>query len=278
MEKGYIELQLTDLQLADFYNEDYQQEYAKDAGLKENQYLLIKDKTGEVIDKYCYQNGKLRPVKYNVIQNIYSNKIKPRNIQQELAADMLIDKNSKIKMVRGVYGSGKDFLMLNQALSLLEKGKFQKIVFIRPNVTVANVPDIGFLKGSMEEKLAWTLGPFYDKVGGEEGVRQLIDQGKLELVPLLYIRGRSFDDSIVYVTEGQNITTEIAKLIISRIGENTELWINCDTHQVDKKIYEQDNGIMKMIERLSGKSLFSYIYLPKTERSEVAELCTLLDD
>lgn len=272
--KGYIELELTEEGLADFYSNR-----AKYVDLlKENQYLLIKDSTGEVVDKYCRQNDELRQVKYNVIQNTYCGKIKPRNLQQELAMDMLIDKYSKVKLIQGVYGSGKDYLMLNQALSLVEKGKFQKIVFIRPNVTVANVPEIGYLKGTTEEKLAWTLGPFYDKVGGEDGVRMLVEQGKLELVPLLFIRGRSFDNSIIYVTEGQNITAEIAKLIISRIGDNSELWFNCDTHQVDKQVYEKDNGVNKMIDRLTGNSLFAYVYLPKTERSAVAELCTLLDD
>lgn len=272
--KGYKEIELNNDQLADFYTNCAV--YIE--GLLENQYLLIKDLTGEVVDKYCLQNGELRQVKYNTIQNIYCGKIKPRNLQQELAMDMLIDKRSKVKLVQGVYGSGKDYLMLNQALALIEKGKFQKIVFIRPNVTVANVPEIGYLKGTQEEKLAWTLGPFYDKVGGEDGVRLLIEQGKLELVPLLFIRGRSFDNSIVYVTEGQNITAEIAKLIISRIGENSELWLNCDTHQVDKQVYEKDNGVEKMVSRLVGNPLFSYVYLPKTERSEVAELATLLDD
>ena len=274
--KGYIEVQLDDNKLAAFYNN--KDLYAELYGLKENEYLLIKDLTEEIVDKYCYQDGELRQVKYNIIQNAYCGKIKPRNLQQELAMDMLIDKHSKIKLVQGVYGSGKDYLMLNQALSLIEKGKFQKIVFIRPNVTVANVPEIGYLKGTTEEKLAWTLGPFYDKVGGEEGVRMLVEQGKIELVPLLFIRGRSFDNSIVYVTEGQNITAEIAKLIISRIGDNSELWLNCDTHQVDKQIYEKDNGVNKMGDRLAGNSLFAYIYLPKTERSQVAELATLLDD
>lgn len=272
--KGYKEIELNNDQLADFYTNCAV--YIE--GLLENQYLLIKDLTGEVVDKYCLQNGELRQVKYNTIQNIYCGKIKPRNLQQELAMDMLIDKRSKVKLVQGVYGSGKDYLMLNQALALIEKGKFQKIVFIRPNVTVANVPEIGYLKGTQEEKLAWTLGPFYDKVGGEDGVRLLIEQGKLELVPLLFIRGRSFDNSIVYVTEGQNITAEIAKLIISRIGENSELWLNCDTHQVDKQVYEKDNGVEKMVSRLVGNPIFSYVYLPKTERSEVAELATLLDD
>lgn len=274
--KGYIEVIFNDNQLAFFYNN--KRMYEQDCQLRENQYLLIKDITGEVVDKYCYQNGELRQVKYNTIQNAYCGKIKPRNLQQELAMDMLIDKHSKVKLVQGVYGSGKDYLMLNQALSLVEKGKFQKIVFIRPNVTVANVPEIGYLKGTTEEKLAWTLGPFYDKVGGEDGVRMLVEQDKLELVPLLFIRGRSFDNSIIYVTEGQNITAEIAKLIISRIGDNSELWFNCDTHQVDKQVYEKDNGVNKMVERLTGNPLFAYVYLPKTERSAVAELCTLLDD
>ena len=272
--KGYIELDLTEEGLTDFYSN--RAKYVE--LLKENQYLLIKDFTGEVVDKYCRQNDDLRQVKNYIIQNAYCGKIKPRNLQQELAMDMLIDKQSKVKLVQGVYGSGKDYLMLNQALSLIEKGKFQKIVFIRPNVTVANVPEIGYLKGTQEEKLAWTLGPFYDKVGGEDGVRLLVEQGKLELVPLLFIRGRSFDNSIIYVTEGQNITTEIAKLIISRIGDNSELWLNCDTHQVDKQVYEKDNGVEKMVSRLAGNQLFSYVYLPKTERSEVAELATLFDN
>lgn len=172
----------------------------------------------------------------------------------------------------------KDHLMLNHAISQLEAGLYDKIVYVRPNVTVANVPDIGFLKGSVDEKLEWTLAPFYDKVGGKEGVERLIDEGQLETVPLLYIRGRSFEKSIIYVTEGQNMTTEIVKLLISRIGEGSVLYINGDTHQVDKKVYEQDNGINKMIERLSGNRLFGYVYLPITERGEVANLANLLDE
>jgi len=74
-------------------------------------------------------------------------------------------------------------------------------VYIRPNVTVANVPDIGYLKGSLEEKLEWTLAPLYDKVGGRDGVEMLIDRSQLEMVPLLHIRGRSFENSLIYVCE-----------------------------------------------------------------------------
>lgn len=215
---------------------------------------------------------------FPTISNKFTKTIKPRNEEQILALDLLQDRHSKIKLIRGVYGSGKDFLMLNQALNYIENGQFEKIVYIRPNVTVANVPDIGYLKGSVEEKLEWTLAPLYDKVGGHDGVELLINEGQLEMVPLLHIRGRSFENSLIYVCEAQNITSEIAKLIISRVGDNSELWLNSDTHQTDNKIYEKDNGIKKMIDRLSGNKLFGYVYLPKTERGEVAELATLLDD
>jgi predicted ribonuclease YlaK len=161
---------------------------------------------------------------------------------------------------------------------LVENGKFDKIVFVRPNVSVRGLPEIGALPGTADEKLSWTLAPLWDKVGGEEGVQMMLNHKILESVPLLFIRGRSFENSIIYVTEGQNMTTEIAKLVIGRIGENSELWINADTHQTDKKMFDEDNGVNKMISRLSGNKLFSYVYMPKTERSSVAELATLLDD
>ena len=168
--------------------------------------------------------------------------------------------------------------MLAAALQLIEKKKFDKMVFLRPNVGVKGLPDIGALPGTADEKLAWTLAPLWDKVGGQEGIEFMMRNGTLESVPLLFIRGRSFENSIIYVTEGQNMTTEIAKLILGRVGEGSELWLNADTHQTDRKMFDEDNGITKMIERLKGNKLFSYVYMPKTERSSVAELATLLDD
>ena len=265
---------LSDEQMANFYSDPKQ--LTQD--LVENEYLLLEDFNGMTVDKFCFQNSDLRKVQYPTINNKYTKTVKPRNDQQVFALDMLQDRKTKVKLIRGVYGSGKDYLMLNQALRYIEDGLFEKIIFLRPNVTVANVPDIGYLKGSADEKLEWTLAPFYDKVGGRDGVEMLIQQNQLEMVPLLHIRGRSFDNSIIYVCEAQNITTEIAKLIISRVGEGSELWLNSDTHQVDNKVYEKDNGIIQMIDKLSGHRLFGYVYLPKTERGEVAELATLLDE
>lgn len=272
--RGYKELILTDEQISQMYTEHKIGDYM----FKENEYLLACNEAGEKIDVLKQKCGHLERVRYQNLRNAYLGEIKPRNPQQELAIDLLLDPDTKIKVIKGVYGSGKDYLMLSAALQLIEKGKFEKIVFVRPNVSVKGLPDIGALPGTADEKLSWTLAPLWDKVGGEEGVAMMLDHKILESVPLLFIRGRSFENSIIYVTEGQNMTTEIAKLIIGRIGEGSELWINADTHQTDKKIFDEDNGVTKMIDRLGGNKLFGYVYMPKTERSSVAELATLLDD
>ena len=271
---GYKELVLTNEQFSEMYTSGRIGDYL----FKENEYLIAKNEEGEVVDKLQQKHGRLKRVPFHTLKNVYLGEVKPRNDQQELTVDLLLDPDAKIKVIKGVYGSGKDYLMLSAALQLIEKGKFKKIIFVRPNVSVRGLPDIGALPGTADEKLSWTLAPLYDKVGGEEGVALMLQHKILESVPLLFIRGRSFEDSIIYVTEGQNMTTEIAKLVIGRIGEGSELWINADTHQTDKKMFDEDNGVQKMIERLSGNPLFGYVYMPKTERSSVAELATLLDD
>lgn len=245
---------------------------------QENEYFLIQNQNGETIDYFKFQGGRMTKLAYPVIRSRALGDIKPRNGQQHLAMDLLKDKEVKVKILRGVYGSGKDLLMFCGAMELIEKGKFEKIVYVRPNVGVADVPDIGALPGTAEEKLDWTLGPLYDKVGGPEGMEMLMRDRQIEMVPLQFIRGRSFENSIVYVCEAQNMTSEIAKLVISRIGEGSELWLNGDTHQTDKRVYDRDNGITKMVSRLAGEKLFGYVYLPITERSDVARLADKLDD
>lgn len=271
-EKGYKEITLSDEELGQFYVE-----MRSPIEILENQYLVIKDKDGIVIDKYKFQNGELKKVNFQIINSTYMGKIKPKNFEQELALDLLNSKDVTVKLIRGCYGSGKDFLMFGKALELIDAGAFKKIIYIRPNVTLKDVPDIGYLRGNEFDKLSWTLGPLYDKVGGKEEIDRLIEEERLELMPLLFIRGRSFESSIVYVTEGQNITNEIAKLLLGRIGQDSILMINADNHQTDSRIYEKDNGIVSMIEKLSGNPLFGYVYLSQTLRSDTANLANLLD-
>lgn len=272
---GYRMIYIADDELSKFYSEQVLPESFE---LKENEYLILTDKEGKAIDYYCNSNGVLRRVSYPAIESTFSGSIKPLDPYQYCAIDLLQQSSVPVKLIRGVYGSGKDYLMFNQALSLVEKGKFDKLVFIRPNVTLANVPQIGHLPNGIEEKLGWTMAPLYDKIGGEEGIKQLEQQGIFEMVPLLFIRGRSFENSLVYVTEAQNIDSRIAKVLLSRIGKGSELWLNGDNHnQTDSQIFEKDNGFQLMIERLSGNHLFGYVYLPITHRSEIANLSNLLD-
>lgn len=269
---GYRIAEFSDKEIGQIYSEGTSR-----IDLKENEYLVVKDSSGEIIDKFKFQNGELKKVKFQIINSTYMGKIKPKTFEQELALDLLADEKIPVKIIRGVYGAGKDLLMFGKALDFLERGTYQKIIYIRPNVTLKDVPEIGYLRGGIEDKLSWTLGPLYDKVGGKETIDALIEQDKLEMMPLLFIRGRSFENSIVYVTEGQNITNEIAKLLLGRIGDNSILMINADNHQTDSRVFDKDNGIVQMIEKLSGNPLFGYIYLSETLRSDTANLANLLD-
>ena len=274
--KGYIEVQLDDNKLAAFYNN--KDLYAELYDLKENEYLLIKDSTEEVVDKYCYQNGELRQVGYVKLGGTFTGAIKPRNPQQACLFDMLKDKTSKIKLVTGRFGSGKTLAMTNAALELIEKGKFDRIVWVRNNVTVKDAPEIGFLPGDDFAKLKPFLGPFLDHAGGEEGVKKLIDEDKLWVIPLGHLRGRSLKNCILLCSECENFTKEHLQLLMGRIDEGSQLWLDGDLKQRDKLIFEKSAGIEKMVSRLTGKKLFAYVHLKKAERSEVAALADELDD
>ena len=271
--KGYIELDLTEEGLADFYSGR-----AKYVDLlKENQYLLIKDSAGEVVDKYCRQNDELRQVFYCKLGGSFTGAIKPRNPQQACLFDMLKDKTSKIKLVTGRFGSGKTLAMTNAALELIEKGKFERIVWVRNNVSVKDAPEIGYLPGTEIDKLMPYVMPLADHAGGEEGIKKMLENGTLEVIPLGHLRGRSLRNCIVFCTECENLTRQHIQLLMGRIDEGSQLWLDGDIKQRDKDIFEKSAGLERMIERLAGNKLFAHIHLEKSERSEVAALADLLD-
>lgn len=269
---GFKEIGLTSDGMARFYSG----EWIPSIDFLENEYFLMKDEEGKIVDKFCYHDGNFIPVKYKQINSEHCGTIKPRNVYQELAIDMLQNRDTPVKLFQGTYGCGKDYLMSAEAISLIEKDEFDKLIYIRPNVGLGSVPEVGFLKGGLDEKLGWTLAPLWDKFGGPEATRALQESGTLELVPLPFIRGRSFENSLVYVSEGQNLTKDVMAVIISRLGENSELWINGDCHQTDKRIYDESNGIAAMINTLKGNPLFQMVYSPITERSAVARLAALI--
>jgi PhoH-like ATPase len=274
--KGYRELNLDDEKLAHFYNN--KESWAELYMIKENQYLLVKDSAGEVVDKYCFQNGELRQVLFQKLGGSFTGAIKPRNPQQACLFDMLKDKTSKIKLVTGRFGSGKTLAMTNAALELIEKGKFERIVWVRNNVSVKDAPEIGYLPGTEIDKLMPYVMPLADHAGGEEGIKKMLENGTLEVIPLGHLRGRSLRNCIVFCTECENLTRQHIQLLMGRIDEGSQLWLDGDVKQRDKDIFEKSAGLERMIERLAGNKLFAHIHLEKSERSEVAALADLLDD
>ena len=273
--KGYIDVQFDDEHLARFYNN--KEVYAELFELKENEYFLVSDASGEIVDKYCFQNGEMRQVQYHKLGGNFTGAIKPRNPQQACLFDMLKDKTSKIKLVTGRFGSGKTIAMTTAALELIERGKFDKIVWVRNNVSVKDAPEIGYLPGTEIDKLMPYVMPLADHAGGEEGIKKMLENGTLEVIPLGHLRGRSLRNSIVFCSECENLTRQHIQLLMGRIDEGSQLWLDGDTKQRDRAIFEQSAGLEKMVARLAGNKLFAHIHLEKSERSEVAALADLLD-
>ena len=183
-----------------------------------------------------------------------------------MAFDLLQNPEIPVKLFTGVPGSGKDYLMFLHAWDLVKKGKKDKIIFVRNLVPFKDAPEIGFLEGSLQKKIEWGLGPIAS-ILGEEGLRMAEDRGDIEAVNLGFIRGMSWDNVILYVSEGQNITGGGYKLLVSRCGKGSELWINGDILQTDDKKFESNNGIERLLRSLTVKLL-------KTERSDIAELAS----
>lgn len=217
------------------------------------------------------------PIKYKNLNTTYAGKIKPLNDQQKLAFDLLQNDDITIKLLLGVYGSGKDFLMVNHAIDLIEKGKYDRIVWVRNTVEVKNSRSIGFLPGTANEKLMPYAGPLSDTLGGDVALERAIIDGWVKLEHLGPIRGRSYKRSIIYCSEAENLTKEHIQLLIGRVGEDSVLWLNGDLRQIDDVVFESNNGLRKAIERLTGQHRFGVVYMPISERSETAKLADLLD-
>jgi PhoH-like ATPase len=268
---GYQILDLSDHELTQLYEGKYNYN-----DLKENEYLIIKN-NDKVIDYFCKKKNELKRINYPLLENNFTGEMKPRNPQQYCAMDLLKDNSIPVKLITGSFGSGKTMMCIIAALEAIEKGLFDKIVFIRNNVQVKDTELIGALPGDVFDKTLPYVLPFADHCGGIDGVEKLIDDGQLEVIPLAFLRGRSIRNSIIYSMESENLTKEHIQLIMGRVDEGSQLWMDGDIKQRDKLNFEKSQGLETMIERLSGNKLFGYVHLIKSERSEVARLCDLLD-
>lgn len=201
----------------------------------------------------------------------------PRNPEQKAMFHLLQNREVPIKLFLGKFGSGKSSLALAHALQFLGKGLFNKIYYIRNNIQVKDTKDIGALPGALEDKLLPYVMPIADHVGGTEELIYLINNEKIEVVPMGFLRGRDLKDSIIFVDEAENLTRAHVQLLLGRVSRNSELWICGDLKQTDARVFEDDSGIKALISGLYSHPLFGMVTLMKSERGEVAALADCLD-
>lgn len=271
---GYKDLVLTNDQFIELYSD----KRLTGIDFCENEYLIARDQENQIVDKLRYTEGKLIRVPFVEFKNSYTGNLKPRNEHQELAFDMLKNPDITIKLITGTWGTGKTMALVVAALEAVQKGAFERIIWIRNNVQVKDTDKLGALPGDEFEKLLPYLGPMMDHVGGEEGVHMLIDQRKLDVIPLAFLRGRSIRNSIIISSEAENLTKEHLQLLIGRVDAGSNLWLDADLRQRDRDIFEKSAGLETMINRLKGEKLFGYVHLVKSERSETARLADKLND
>ena len=260
--------------------------YSKDAEQKNlfdtptNGYILIPnaDADGNTVG-LRWDGSRYVPIKYKKISNRFTGDIRPRNDQQRLAFDMLQNDDITVKMLAGTFGSGKTMLMVSSAIDMIEKHKVDKLIWIRNNIEVKNTKELGALPGTLLEKLgaASFAGPLADHLGGESGLEYWIKNGQVEVAHLGFIRGRDYKNAILLVSEAENLTKEHIQLLLGRVGEGSMLWLDGDLKQTDEAVFENNSGMRKAISALTGNLHFAYVYMPKTERSETAQLADLLD-
>lgn len=270
---GFMTLRLNDEEFGRFYQSPQENQ----CGCLTNEYLILENEVGDFVDAFRWNGEEMQRVPFKSINSRYSGRVKPRNVHQQLAVDMLYNSDITVKMLTGRYGTGKDYLMSAAAIEMVEKGRMDKIVYVRNNIEVSGSKPIGYLPGTGDEKLMPYAMVLADKVGGKDALEMLLMQGKVELVHLGFIRGRDIRNSIIYCSEAENMTREHIQLLLGRVGEGSQLWLNGDARQTDLSTLRQNSGMKLAVDRLKGHPRFGYVQLQKTERSETAAMADLLD-
>ena len=268
---GYKEVNVSDTLLADFYQENDKNWFDLNVG----EYLIIKDATNEIVDVRCWTGESHRYLKYDNFNSNWFGKIKPYDVYQKLFFDSL--SNNTITLVKGPAGSGKSQISLAFLMAEVERGALDRIIIFCNTVATANSAKLGYYPGSRLEKLLDSqIGNFLSsKFGGIDGVKSLIDTGKLELLPMSDIRGFDANGNVgIYITEAQNLDKTLIKLALQRVGENCICIIDGDNkQQVDLKVYEGSNNGMRAVSKVfRGEDIYGEVALQHIYRSRIAEI------
>lgn len=240
-------------------------------------------------------------------QNMKTCDILPRNTEQQFALDLLRDPTINLVTMTGKAGSGKTIMALAAGLHhVLKTNLYSKILLLKPIVSMDNGHELGFLPGSMEEKLSPWMASYADNIeqimagynseeapasgrgkkdleamknyiekqrGKVDPIRELIDHGKLEFGSAEHIRGRSLPNQYIIVDEAQNFTVHALKTLITRAGEGTKIVLMGDISQIDTPYLDmRSNGLTVIIEKFKSHNVAGHINFKKSERSALAEL------
>lgn len=244
-----------------------------------NEQFVLKNGSASALINFN-QNKK----KYELIKQKDAFGIIARNAEQILAINLLLNKDLALTSIMGKAGTGKTLLALATALE--NKRHYRKIYIARPIIPLSN-KDIGFLPGDIDDKIKPYMQPLYDNLNvikhnlndrkKIENFERLLNEKKIEVIPLAYIRGRSLHGVTIIVDEAQNLTPHEIKTVITRAGENTKIIFTGDVNQIDHPYLDiKSNGLTYLVERMKGQNIFGHITLNKGERSELSEIASEL--
>jgi PhoH-like ATPase len=211
----------------------------------------------------------------------------PRNVQQTMALDLLLDDDVQMVTLMGTAGTGKTLLALAAGMAkCFNEQRYERLLVARPIMPLGR--DLGYLPGSKDEKLSAWMQPIFDNLeflltdrrvhsaestNIEAKLKSLIDSGKVVLEALTYIRGRSIPHQFMIVDEAQNLTPHEIKTIASRVGEGTKIVLTGDAEQIDNPYLDANsNGLSFTIEKLKVSNLIGHVTLARPERSSLASL------
>jgi PhoH-like ATPase len=255
-------------------------ELGLEQALVPNEYLILRNGKKSALATYDSDRALVRRV-----DKLTAYGISPRNAEQAFALNALANPEVKLVSISGKAGTGKTLLALAAALE--RKKEYRQIFMARPVVPLSN-KDIGYLPGDIQSKLDPYMQPLYDNLGviqnqwgttdtRHKRIREMLDDEKLVIAPLAYIRGRSLVNIFFIVDEAQNLTPHEVKTIITRAGDGTKLVFTGDIFQIDHPyLNSHSNGLSYLIEKMHGQSIYAHINLTKGERSQLAELASNL--
>ena len=277
---GMLEIQMPSADIASFRANG---ELEVNGGKKyfPNEYCALIDETNPkkaALAKVDATGAKLVPI-IDCREGIWG--IKPRNREQHFALDALLDDRIKLVTLMGKAGTGKTLLAMAAGLKrTVHDREFRRLVVARPTISMGK--ELGFLPGSLEEKLAPWMQPIHDALEmlsdlnmGQEHRRSgdLMRSGSIVVEALSYIRGRSIANQFMIIDEAQNLTPLEVKTIITRVGHGTKIIFTGDPYQIDNPYVDSSsNGFNYIVSRFRSEPIAAHIELQKGERSELAEL------